>query len=61
MVDVLDRVGKFSLSVEKMLTKLNKKSLDIQYVDLRHSDGYAMRMHGVSTLDSTLATTSLKK
>ena len=60
-VDVIDRVGKFSLSAEKMLTKLNKKSLDIQYVDLRHSDGFAMRMHGVSTLDSTLATASLKK
>jgi cell division protein FtsQ len=60
-VDLIDRVAKFSLSVEKMLTKLNKKSLDIQYVDLRHSDGYAMRMHGVSTLDSTLATASFKK
>jgi cell division protein FtsQ len=61
VVDVTDRVGKFSLSVEKMLAKLNKKSMDIQYVDLRHSDGYAMRMHGVSTLDSTLTTASLKK
>ena len=43
------------------MTKLNKKSLDIQYVDLRHSDGYAVRMDGVSTLDSTLPTASLKK
>jgi cell division protein FtsQ len=60
-VDVVDRTGKFSASVEKMLTKLNKKSWDIQYVDLRHSDGYAMRMQGVSTLDSTLPTASLKK
>jgi cell division protein FtsQ len=59
-VDVINRVVKFSMSVEKILTKLNKKSLDIQYVDLRHSDGYAMRVHGVSTLDSTLATASLK-
>lgn len=60
-VDVIDRVIKFSTGAEKMLTKLNKKSIDIQYVDLRHSDGYAMRMHGVSTLDLTIATTSLKK
>jgi cell division protein FtsQ len=60
-VDVIDRVGKFSSSVERMLTKFDKKALDIQYVDLRHSDGFAMRMHGVSTLDSTLATASLKK
>lgn len=61
MVDLIDRISKFSLSVENLLTKLNKKSLDIQYVDLRHSDGYAMRMHGVSTLDSTLATVLSKK
>jgi cell division protein FtsQ len=60
-IDVIDRVDKFSLSIEKMLKKLNKKSLDIQYVDLRHSDGYALRMHGVSTLDATLASTSFKK
>ena len=60
-VNVVDGIHKFSMSVEKMLTKLNKKSLDIQYVDLRHSDGYALRMHGVSTLDSTLPTALLKK
>lgn len=59
--DVIDRVTKFSAGVERMLTKLNKKSIDIQYVDLRHSDGYAMRMNGISTLDLTLAATSLKK
>lgn len=60
-VDVIDRVTKFSVGAERMLTKLNKKSIDIQYVDLRHSDGYAMRMHGISTLDLTIAATSLKK
>lgn len=60
-VDVIDRVAKFSAGAERMLTKLNKKSIDIQYVDLRHSDGYAMRMHGISTLDLTIAATSLKK
>lgn len=60
-VDVIDRVAKFSAGAERMLTKLNKKSIDIQYVDLRHSDGYAMRMHGISTLDLAIAATSLKK
>ena len=48
-------------NAEKMLTKLNKKTIDLQYVDLRHSDGYALRMHGVSTLDLTIAPTPLKK
>lgn len=60
-LDLIDRMTKFSMGAEKILTKLNKKTIDLQYVDLRHSDGYALRMHGVSTLDSTIATTSLKK
>lgn len=60
-VDLVDRVTKFSVGAEKMLTKLNKKTTDLQYVDLRHSDGYALRMHGVSTSGSTIASTSLTK
>lgn len=60
-VDVVNRIDKFSVSAEKMLTKLNRKSADIQYVDLRYSDGYAVRMHGLSTLDSTLPAALLKK
>lgn len=59
--DVADRVNKFSTGAEQMLTKLNKKIIDIQYVDLRHAEGYAMRMHGVSTLDLTVANKSSKK
>ena len=60
-IDVIDRVSKFSMGVEPILTKLNKRPIDIQYVDLRHSEGYAMRMHGVSTLDLTAGNASLKK
>lgn len=60
-IDVIDRVSKFSMGAEPILTKLNKRPIDIQYVDLRHSEGYAMRMHGVSTLDLTAGNASLKK
>jgi cell division protein FtsQ len=60
-VDVIDRINKFSIGAEQMLTKLNKKTMDIQYVDLRHSAGYAMRMQGVSTLDLSTVNASLKK
>ena len=60
-IDVIERVSKFSAGVELMLTKLNKRPIDIQYVDLRHSEGYAMRMHGVSTLDLTAGNAALKK
>jgi cell division protein FtsQ len=59
--DVIGRVTKFAMGAEMMLTKLNKKLIDIQYVDLRHSEGYALRMHGVSTLDLTVVNASLKK
>ncbi len=61
VVDVIDRVSKFSTGAEQMLTRLNKKSIDIQYIDLRHSDGYAIRMHGVGTLDLTAGNATLKK
>jgi cell division protein FtsQ len=59
--DVVDRASKFSAGVEQMLTKLNKKTMDIQYVDLRHSEGYALRMQGVSTLDLSTVNASIKK
>jgi hypothetical protein len=44
-----------------MLKKLNKNKADIQYVDLRHSDGYAMRISGVSTLDLNAPNSTIKK
>jgi cell division protein FtsQ len=59
--DVVERISKFSMGAEQVLIKLNKKTDDIQYVDLRHSEGYAMRMHGVGTLDLTAVNGSLKK
>ena len=60
-VDVIDRISKFATGSEQILIKLNKKPIDIEYVDLRHSEGYAIRMHGVSTLDLITQNTSLKK
>jgi cell division protein FtsQ len=59
--DVVNRANKFSAGAELMLAKLNKRVIDIQYVDLRHAEGYALRMHGVSTLDLTVANKSSKK
>jgi cell division protein FtsQ len=59
--DVIGRVQKFAHGVDQLLTKLNKQTNDIEYADLRHTDGYAMRMHGVTTLDLTAANASIKK
>jgi cell division protein FtsQ len=59
--DVVERAKKFALGVEQILAKLNKKAIDIQYIDLRHSDGYAMRIHGVTTLELIGTNTAIKK
>jgi cell division protein FtsQ len=60
-VDVVDRASKFAAGVEQMLTSLNKKPVDIQYVDLRHSEGYAIRLNGVGTIDLAAGNVILKK
>jgi cell division protein FtsQ len=59
--DVIVRANKFSIGAEKMLLKLNKKVVDMEYIDLRHSEGYAMRMHGVTTIDAVTINTTIKK
>ena len=61
IVDVMERVKKFSQGTEQVLSKMNKKLMDIQYIDLRHSEGYAMRVQGVSTLELKDTLTSVKK
>jgi cell division protein FtsQ len=55
------RLNKFSLGVVQVLNNLKKTSIDIQHIDLRHSDGYAMRVNGVTTIESAALNTSLKK
>lgn len=59
--DVIGRAQKFANGADQLLAKLNKKTNDIEYIDLRHTDGYAMRMHGMTTLDLTAANASIKK
>jgi cell division protein FtsQ len=59
--DVIARATKFAMGAEKIMLKLNKKVMDMQYIDLRHSEGYAMRMHGVTTLDAVNTNTTIKK
>jgi cell division protein FtsQ len=59
--DVIGRVQKFANGADQLLAKLNKKTNDIEYIDLRHTDGYAMRMYGMTTLDLTAVNASIKK
>lgn len=59
--DVIGRAKKFANGAHLLLAKLNKKTNDIEYIDLRHTDGYAMRMHGMTTIDLNAANASIKK
>lgn len=61
VADVIGRAQKFAIGADQLLAKLNKKTNDIEYIDLRHTDGYAMRMHGVTTLDLNTTNISIKK
>lgn len=61
IADIIGRAQKFANGADQLLAKLNKKTNDIVYIDLRHTDGYAMRMNGMATLDLTAANASIKK
>lgn len=61
VTEIVGRAIKFSAGAENILNKLNKKLIDIQYADLRHSDGYALRILGVSTIDLSAANSTIKK
>lgn len=59
--DIVERAQIFAIGANQILTKLNKKTNDIEYVDLRHTNGYAMRVRGVTTLDLNAVNASIKK
>jgi cell division protein FtsQ len=61
VVNVIERAKKFANGADQMLAKMNKKIIDIEYIDLRHTDGYAIRIHGVATSDLTTANAAIKK
>lgn len=61
VADIIERAVKFGNGAEKIVKNLNKNLLDIQYIDLRHSESYAMRIQGLSTLDLSAANLTTKK
>lgn len=61
-VDVVsDRVKRFSYTLGKVVSLFNKNSNALQYADLRHSDGFAMRLNGVTTSGHPDAGSLVKK
>ncbi len=53
--EVLSKLRKFLLTHQQVLAAYQRSGLDrIESVDLRHGDGYAIRLRGVSTVAATV-------
>ena len=51
--DVMERMQRVSKTLAQVTQKLGRKVTAIESADLRHDNGYALRMRGVSTQDVT--------
>jgi len=49
--DVIARVQRLSQTLAQVTNKLGRKVTAIESADLRHDNGYALRLRGVSTQD----------
>jgi len=47
--EVAQRVQRFVLTLTQVASRYNRKPDALESADLRHSDGYALRLHGVTT------------
>jgi cell division protein FtsQ len=56
--DVLARAARFVATVDQVTSRYQRP---LQYADLRHHDGYAVRLKGVSTVSAAEAEKSAKK
>jgi cell division protein FtsQ len=54
--DLIARVERFVKTATQATSRYNRAIEQLASVDLRHSDGYAIRLNGVSTVDSSLKT-----
>lgn len=59
--DINGRVKRFSHTLGQVVSKFNRSSGTLQYADLRHSDGYALRLNGVTTGGNPDASSMVKK
>ncbi len=54
--DLIARVERFVKTATQITSRYNRTIEQLASVDLRHSDGYAIRLNGVSTVDTSLKT-----
>ena len=61
-IDVIsDRAKKFARTLELVSTRFEKNPNEFSYADLRHPDGYALRINGVGTVDHSDSKLLIKK
>lgn len=51
---MLQRVQRFTRTLGTVTAQYQRKADALEYVDLRYEDGYALRLHGVSTVQGKL-------
>jgi len=56
--DVIARAARFVATVDQVTSRYHRR---LEYADLRHSDGYAVRLKGVSTTTDTAPDKTTKK
>lgn len=51
-IDIIaERIKKFADTVGSVTSNFNKNMTALQYADLRHVNGYALKMNGITTID----------
>ena len=58
---ILERMKKFVGTLNMVTGSYNKSTSALQHADLRHSDGYALKINGVTTLNHDSANLTVKK
>ena len=58
---ISDRVKQFINTLNLVTSKFGKSGNVFQYADLRHSDGYALRLNGVKTVNPVDLKSTVKK
>jgi cell division protein FtsQ len=61
-IDTLaERIKNFTDTVEIVTSGFNKNITTLQYADIRHSNGYALKINGITTMDHGMFNQTAKK
>lgn len=61
LADVVARTARFTRTIEQVLEPYKRQADDLESVDLRHADGYAVRIRGVTTVTAEAAAAIAKR